>query len=78
MQELRNNNISAELYPSADTKLDKQLKYADKTGIPFVVILGADELSTGVVKVKKFPDGEQVDVKITELISHFESVFSKR
>src|SRR6185503_19286493 len=40
---LRSNNISTELYLDQDAKLEKQLKYADLKGIPYVVIIGPEE-----------------------------------
>ncbi|MBI2620906.1 histidine--tRNA ligase, partial [candidate division WWE3 bacterium] len=41
---LRKNGKNVELWTEPNTKLDKQLKYADKKGIPFVVIIGENEL----------------------------------
>jgi len=49
--QLRKNQINSEIYPEI-TKLDKQLKYADKKGIPYVVIIGPDEIKKNVVKLK--------------------------
>lgn len=43
--ELRKKNINVELYPDASAKLDKQLKYADRKGIPFAIIAGKDEIA---------------------------------
>ncbi|MEK9143513.1 MAG: histidine--tRNA ligase [Patescibacteria group bacterium] len=48
---LRNAGVNAETYPEP-VKLDKQLKYADRKGIPYVVIQGPDEAQRGVVKLK--------------------------
>ena len=49
---LRKAGINTELYPEPDVKLDKQLKYADRKGIPFVVIIGSDEKAKNQVKMK--------------------------
>ena len=49
---LRSENISTELFPVAIEKLDKQLKYADRKGIPYVVIVGPEETAQNKVKLK--------------------------
>lgn len=49
---LRDENINAEIYTNPTVKLDKQLKYADKKGIPYVVIIGPEEVEKGMVTVK--------------------------
>lgn len=49
---LRDNNINTDVYPDWDAKLEKQLKYADKKGIPYVVIIGPDELKENLVILK--------------------------
>jgi histidyl-tRNA synthetase len=57
--ELRASGISTELYMQ-DKALGKQMAYADKKGIPVVAVLGPDEVSSGVVKLKRLRDGEEV------------------
>jgi len=49
---LRSSGVNCELYPDPTAKLDKQLKYADKKGIPFVVILGPEEVASDTVALK--------------------------
>ena len=49
---LRESGINTELYPNESAKLDKQLKYADKKGIPYVIIIGPEEANKDVVKLK--------------------------
>lgn len=49
---LREKNIPTELYLELDKKLDRQLKYADKTKIPYVIIIGPEEKEKNVVKLK--------------------------
>lgn len=46
-KELRSAGINTEVYLEPEAKLDKQLKYADKKGIPYVVILGPNEIKQG-------------------------------
>jgi histidyl-tRNA synthetase len=64
---LRNENISTELYPEVD-KIGKQIKYADKKGIPFVVIIGEEELKQNKVTLKEMASGESKLVTLEELV----------
>jgi histidyl-tRNA synthetase len=48
---LRASGLRALVYPDAD-KIGKQIKYADSRGIPFVAILGSDEIAQGTLTVK--------------------------
>ena len=59
-------NVETQLEPR---KLAKQLQYADKAGIRFVVMRGEDEASRGVVAVKDLRRGEQFEVSEAELAS---------
>lgn len=64
---LRSNNINTELYLDANTKMDKQLKYADQKGIPYVIIIGPEEEEKGMVSVRNMKTREQKQVEIEEL-----------
>lgn len=55
---LREKGISCEIYPDS-TKLKKQFDYADRKAIPFLSIVGGDEIAAGVVNVKNLSSGEQ-------------------
>ena len=44
-----------------------QMKYAGKSGIPYMAVIGDDELSSGEIKVKRMEDGSETVVKIEEL-----------
>jgi len=68
-QTIRATGISAELYPDATAKLDKQLKYADRKKIPFVVIIGPEEAEKGVVQVKNMTTRESTTVKMEDVAS---------
>ena len=48
---LRADGLRVLVYPDAD-KIGKQIKYADSRGIPFVALLGGDEIAAGTVTVK--------------------------
>lgn len=65
--QLRKNNIPTMLYPEA-TKLDKQLKYASKKNIPYVIIIGPEEAKKQTVKVKNMKTGEQKTLDKKQLI----------
>lgn len=64
---LRRSKIKTEVYPTID-KLDKQLKYADKIKVPYVVIIGPEEVKKNVVKVKDMKTGEQKEYTIESLL----------
>jgi histidyl-tRNA synthetase len=58
LQKVRQQNISAELYPSAE-KIKKQMEYANKKQIKYVVLIGDEEIKTGKFAVKNMLNGEQ-------------------
>jgi histidyl-tRNA synthetase len=58
MQELRDKDIACELFHEK-AKFDKQFKYAEKKNIPYVAILGEEELNTGTVMLKNLAAGTQ-------------------
>lgn len=64
---LRQNNISTLLFPDTE-KLDKQIKYADKKDVPYVVIIGPDEIKNNNVTLKNLKTGKQKTVTKEELI----------
>lgn len=68
MRTVRDAGVAAELYPDT-VKMAKQFKYADDKGIPFVAIIGENELKQGIVTVKDMRSGEQKAVKEDELLS---------
>ena len=57
-QMLRDENINTELYLE-DTKMEKQLKYADKKQIPYVVIIGPDEARNETVTLRNMQTRKQ-------------------
>ena len=67
-QDIRRNNISVELYPDPSIKLEKQLKYANRKGIPFVLIQGPEEVEKKVIKLKNMKTGEQETITLDQLI----------
>ena len=69
INKLRQKNISSEIYINPEDKLDKQLKYADKKGIPYVIIIGPDEVKSNQVTLKNMTTNDQQTIKIKELAS---------
>ena len=67
LSDLRDAGISCELYPDA-AKMGKQMAYADKRGIPFVVMAGSQEIQESNYTVKCLSDGEQKTVTFAQLI----------
>ena len=63
---LRGAGISAELYPDS-TKMKKQMEYANRRVIPYVAIIGSNELEQGVVTVKNMTTGEQTTVAVAQI-----------
>ncbi|MBJ2184724.1 MAG: histidine--tRNA ligase [Muribaculaceae bacterium] len=64
--ELRAAGVAAEVYPDA-AKMKKQMGYADALGIPFVAIIGEEELAEGSVTLKNMTTGEQKRVSAAQL-----------
>lgn len=68
-RQVRQAGFSAEVYPEA-AKMKKQMKYADANGIPFVVLIGSQEIADGNLTLKDMQRGEQVTMTIDALIAH--------
>ena len=67
LQKLRNAGISAEIYPSY-AKLKKQMTYADDKNIPFVILIGSDEMESGLLTLKNMKSGEQQKLSADQII----------
>lgn len=65
--ELRKNNIKSELYPDS-AKLKKQMNYANKREIPYVVMVGSSEIENNAYTLKNMQSGEQEVCSLKELI----------
>ncbi|WP_128543871.1 histidine--tRNA ligase [Larkinella soli] len=64
---LRENNIPAEAYPDT-AKVKKQLDYANAKRIPFVVLIGSEELETGLLTLKNMVSGTQEKLSAEEIL----------
>ena len=64
---IRKAGISAELYPDT-IKMKKQMSYADDKKIPFVILIGDEEMRTGLLTLKEMETGEQFKLSIDDCI----------
>ena len=67
---LRKKGISTEVYLN-DKKLKAKMKYADKLEIPYVIVVGEDEINSGIVKIKNMKTGEEKETKIEDVSNNF-------
>lgn len=68
LAKVRKAGINAEVYPESSAKMKKQMSYADDKKIPFVVIIGGDEMQSALLTFKNMHSGEQVKLGIDEII----------
>lgn len=63
---LRNNGINTEIYLN-NKKLKAKFKYADKLEIPYVIVIGEDEIERRVIKLKDMKTGEEKEINLDNL-----------
>ncbi len=68
ISKLRQANISTEIYPDS-AKMKKQMSYADSNKIPFVAIVGEEEMAEGKIALKNMETGEQSKLTVEECIA---------
>ncbi|MEN3324482.1 histidine--tRNA ligase [Mariniflexile soesokkakense] len=68
IKELRSVGINTELYPDTD-KMKKQMNHANKRNIPFVVLVGEEEVGSNMYTLKNMVSGEQLKVSLKELVN---------
>jgi len=66
---LRDHDISAEVYPTS-AKMKKQMKYANDRAIPFVVMIGSEELKNQELTLKNMETGDQQKVASSSILEH--------
>jgi len=64
---LRDAGINAEIYPES-AKIKKQFDYANRKNIPFVLVVGTDEMQSGELTLKNMTLGEQEKIKLEQII----------
>ena len=70
--ELRKNRINTEIFLN-NKKLKAKMKYADKLEIPNVIVIGEDEVNTGIVKIKNMITGNEQESKIENIVDYFKN-----
>jgi histidyl-tRNA synthetase len=65
VKRLRESGVAAELYPE-QAKLKKQLEYADKRSIPFVAVVGENEMTANVITLKNMHSREQHEISLPD------------
>jgi len=68
LQQLRSQNINTELYP-AGAKIKKQMDYANNKQIPYVILIGSDEMQSGLLSFKNMQSGEQEKLSAESIIT---------
>lgn len=74
---LRDAGIRTQLY-CEKKKFKAKMSYADKLGIPFVVLIGEDEMTAGVVAVKNMLSGEQIKLPVADAAAHIKAEIDRR
>ena len=69
IKQLRSQGVNVELYPDA-AKMKKQMNHANKRRIPFVVLVGEEEIKSNTYTLKNMSSGEQLKVTLEDLASH--------
>lgn len=67
LNELRRNGIKCMIYPES-AKMKKQMQYASRNAVPFVIMAGQGEINDNTVSLKSMDTGDQVTVKISEAV----------
>ncbi len=75
-QQLRHSGLAVEVYTD-HKKMGKQFQYADKKGIPVVLIAGEDERSAGTWQVKELSSGDQTPILEADLADHLLEMVGK-
>ena len=68
LQKLRANNVNSELYP-AGAKIKKQLDYANNKQVPYTIVIGSDEMQSGLFTFKNMESGEQEKLSADDIVN---------
>ena len=69
---LRNNGVKTEIYLN-NKKLKAKFKYADKLQIPYVIVVGEDEVTANKFKLKDMISGEEKELSFEEILESFKN-----
>ncbi|HNV28950.1 MAG TPA: histidine--tRNA ligase [Cyclobacteriaceae bacterium] len=67
LQMLRANGIASEIYPDS-VKIQKQLDYANKKLVPYTIVIGSEEVKSGLLAFKNMKTGEQTKSGIDDIL----------
>jgi histidyl-tRNA synthetase len=67
LKKIRESGISSELYPDS-AKMKKQMKYANNKNIPYVILVGENEMKNNLLTVKDMQSGEQTETSLKKFI----------
>ncbi|MCU0361698.1 MAG: His/Gly/Thr/Pro-type tRNA ligase C-terminal domain-containing protein [Bacteroidia bacterium] len=69
-RQLRSQGIACEVYPELSKKLGKQFDYANRKAIPYVCVIGSNEMQNKRYAFKTMASGEQQEFSLEQLIEH--------
>jgi histidyl-tRNA synthetase len=72
LSKLREENIESEIFPDL-ARIKKQLDYANKKMIPYALVIGSDEMSSGQLALKNMETGEQENLSIEKILLKLKS-----
>ncbi|NJL74040.1 MAG: histidine--tRNA ligase [Saprospiraceae bacterium] len=67
LNQVRSAGINAEIYPEP-SKMKKQMKYANARNVPFVILVGTEEMASGKLGLKNMASGEQKNLTLEEIV----------
>jgi histidyl-tRNA synthetase len=73
LKKLRDAGVNSEMYPEP-AKFDKQIKYAQKRQVPFVIIVDTDELQSGLLRFRDLTSNQVEKLNLEEIIAKTQSL----
>lgn len=70
LQTLRDSEIASEIYPDS-VKIQKQLDFANKKMVPYTIVIGSEEVKSGILAFKNMKTGEQQKLTIEKILDTF-------
>ena len=71
LESIRKSGIPADIYPDI-SKIKKQMTYANKLGVPFVITIGSSEIESGLYTFKDMKSGEQQNLNLESIIKQLQ------
>lgn len=71
--QLRSAGINTEIYPDIVKRISKQFDYANKKQIPYVIVIGSEEMKAGELTLKNMISGEQMKVQVEQIVQKLKS-----